>query len=131
MAMIDAIDNGTCFGHVLTRGHNKGKMSPWKVYARQACTIAHGRAPPGYVVRHLCVNDSMADRRGEGSFVCVNPAHIEWNTRKQNVGDARHNMRGKTLTPEHKANISAGRTGMIFSPEHRAKLSLAARNRKK
>jgi len=116
MSKLDAIDDGSCCGYVMTMGPNKGKRAKQHRHATQACESAHGPRPPGYVVRHLCPNDTYLKWRGEGSFVCINPAHIEWNTRKQNTADARHNMsaakKGKKRGP-YKKRVSA-----LVSVEH-------------
>ena len=112
MSKLDPIDDGSCKGYVITLGKNKGKLSRHMVVARQACEAAHGPPPPEYVVRHLCVNDSNVGKRGEDSFICVNPEHIEWNTYKQNGLDAAHNistaMKGKT--PWNKGKTSSSKT---------------------
>lgn len=47
---------------------------------RVMCELAHGPAPtPKYDARHLC---------GKGQEGCVNPLHLAWGTRSQNVVDA-------------------------------------------
>ena len=114
MSKLDPIDDGNCYGRLLDNIYgpkqNRGKLSKQPRHATQACESAHGPRPPGYVVRHLCPNDTYLKWRGEGSFVCINPAHIEWNTRKQNTADARHNMsaakKGKKRGP-YKKRITA------------------------
>lgn len=115
MAMLDAIDDGSCKGHVIMVGKNKGKLSRSAKVAVRVCETAHGPRPPGYVCRHLCANDSYVKARGEDAYVCIHPAHIEWSTSKQNNQDAAHNIsaakKGMKQSPEHIANLSAARLG--------------------
>ena len=94
MSMLNAINDGSCYGHINRKGPNKGKLSGHQQHARTACETAHGPRTHKNVVRHLCVNDSMTCKRGEDAYVCINPDHIEWNTRSQNTQDAVHNMLG-------------------------------------
>lgn len=44
-----------------------------------ACEEAHGPRPPGMVARHLC-----------GYAPCVNPDHLAWGTKADDVADARN-----------------------------------------
>ena len=115
MSILNPIDDGNCYGHVSTKGKNKGKLSRHKGCAVNACEVAHGPRPPGYVVRHLCDNDSMCNKRGKDAFICVNKDHIEWGTYKQNAQDAAHNM----------SAVKKGRKRKPFTQEHRDSLSAA------
>jgi hypothetical protein len=40
-------------------------------------------------------------------------------------------LKGRTLTEEHKAKVSAGMKGKVFTEEHRKNISISARNRRK
>jgi len=47
---------------------------------RLMCILAHGEPPfPGAEAAHLC---------GKGHEGCVNPQHLSWKTRQQNIDDA-------------------------------------------
>ena len=148
MCKLDPIDDGSCKGCVIKQGENKGKWSRSSRPAVAACEAAHGPRPEGYVVRHLCPNDSNVNRRGEGAFICINPAHIEWNTYKQNGLDAAHNIsaakKGKPMSEEQKQKISAakkgkkGKTGMPslkkgkpMSEEQKQKISVSMKGKKR
>ena len=112
MSKKNAIDDGSCKGHVIRVGKRKGKWSPYPKVAVQACETAHGPRPHKYVVRHLCVNDSNVGKRGEDAFVCIHPEHIEWSTHKQNMQDAAHNIsaavKGKPTGPHNKPRSDKG-----------------------
>jgi hypothetical protein len=125
--MLNAIDDGSCYGRVATQGKRKGKLSQDERHASAACEESHGTRPSGYVCRHLCVNDSSSKKRGEDGFVCVNPEHIEWNTRKQNVQDAIHNMSKVKKGNTH----GKGNKGKKLSAKHRKAMSDAAKRRVK
>lgn len=60
-----------------------------------ACTLAHGRRPPGLEVLHAC------DEKN-----CANPAHLRWGTRAENNREAWD--RGRQLSGErhHRAKIT-------------------------
>lgn len=124
MSIKNAINGDNCEGYVITQGKNKGKLSRQKDVAVGVCEIAYGPRPPKYVVRHLCVNDSNVKARGEDAFVCINPAHIEWNTSSQNNLDSAHNVsasmmgknKGKTHSPESRAKMSAAKKGKKHRP---------------
>lgn len=51
--------------------------------AARICEQFHGPRPEGFVVRHLCLNDSCAPN----GFVCCNPDHIKWDSQAANVSD--------------------------------------------
>ena len=128
MSMLNAIENGSCFGHVCLKGKNKGKLSQSKGHAAEACEEAHGIRPAGYVCRHLCVNDSQATKRGEDGFVCVNPEHIEWSTISQNTLDAGHSIseakKGKTtFSDTARKAMSDAHKGKTRSDDHRKAMS--------
>ena len=118
MSLPNAIDDGSCYGRKNTQGPNKGKWSRNHHVSATVCKTAHGPPPPGYVACHLCVNDSNVKPRGEDAFVCVNPAHLEWGTQKQNMQDAAHNM-------------SIGQKKRFENPEAKAKLSAAMKGKKR
>lgn len=65
--------------------NNKGYPVVWfggrtTVASRAVCTLAHGAAPtPNLDARHSC---------GNGHNGCVNPRHLLWGTRKENVTDS-------------------------------------------
>lgn len=46
---------------------------------RLVCEAAHGIAPSGHDAAHSC---------GNGHLGCVNPNHLRWATRKENMSDA-------------------------------------------
>lgn len=130
MPMSNAINDGTCYGHVIDNilgpKKNRGKVSKHKSHAVQACEKAHGPRPRGYVCRHLCVNDSSVGKRGEDSFVCIHPDHIEWSTQSQNILDAGHNisaaLKGKPMSEEQKQKMSATNKGKKRGPYKPRKL---------
>jgi hypothetical protein len=47
--------------------------------SRHICILAHGEPPPRNVARHSC---------GNGKGGCVNPNHLMWGTKKEDVQDA-------------------------------------------
>ena len=77
---------GTGRGSLLFRGN---QMTP----ARAMCIAAHGD-PKGLAddAAHICRN---------GNVACVNPNHLRWATRKENLADRIvHGTAGIKLTPE-------------------------------
>jgi len=113
---MNTIDDEMCCGYTNTSGKNKGKLSRQNRVAQESCTKAHGPKPfPEAVCRHLCKNDSNVKPRGEDSFICINPAHIEWNTYSQNTLDSYAERpganKGKTFSPEVRAKMSAAHKG--------------------
>lgn len=63
------------------------------------CTLAHGRRPSAkHEAAHSC---------GNGHLGCVNPRHLRWATRRENVHDAiRHGTQSRG--PKHSAAIKRG-----------------------
>lgn len=52
----------------------------WRSAARVMCTLAHGEPDhPHLDTLHSC---------GNGHLACMNPQHVRWGTRAQNMGDA-------------------------------------------
>lgn len=47
--------------------------------SRYICRLAHGEPPSRYVARHKC---------GNGKLGCINPNHLHWGTKKEDVQDA-------------------------------------------
>lgn len=47
--------------------------------SRYICNLAHGAPVLGHVARHTC---------GNGKLGCVNPNHLQWGTKKEDVRDA-------------------------------------------
>lgn len=51
-----------------------------RVASRVMCEVAHGRAPAGdYQAAHSC---------GNGHKACMNPRHLSWKSRRDNVADS-------------------------------------------
>ena len=57
-------------------GYVKGKVV---LVSRHICKLAHGEPLPQQVARHTC---------GNGNLGCINPNHLQWGTKKEDVQDA-------------------------------------------
>lgn len=91
--------------------HMKGATS---IASRVAYMLHHGQEiPPGMHVLHLCDNPP-----------CCNPAHLMLGTHQQNMRQMSERNR-LVITPEHRAAISAARSGQPLSDEHKLKFRLA------
>jgi hypothetical protein len=69
-------------------GHGSVTLNGYKTSASRAmCLLAHGLPPDGHEAAHSC---------GKGHLGCVNPRHLRWATRLENVHDAmRHGTTSK------------------------------------
>lgn len=86
------LNDGTCYGRLVTQGKRKGHYSRHVGTARKVLLAAGPPPFKGAICRHLCVNDTnIIKRTGVNDFVCINPDHIEWNTYSQNSLDAADN----------------------------------------
>lgn len=82
-------------------GYGKIRLGGRHVYAhRVSYSLTYGTIPPGMVIDHMCHNS-----------VCVNPAHLQAVTQKQNMenraGPARHSKTGVRGVSAHHGRYRA------------------------
>lgn len=107
---IDLTDS--CYGFVITKGKNKGKLSPFKGYAKTSLLDFHqienfsGRQ---FQTCHLCPNHSQAPH----GFVCINPKHLYFGTAKENNNDydSNGNPTGGKVPCSEKSKRAVSKTG--------------------
>lgn len=88
-------------GATLPSGHGRLTANQFQLYAhRFSYEIFYGSIPPGMVVRHSCDNPS-----------CVNPAHLELGTQRDNIQDAfrKERMARGNMLPQAKVTPRAVR----------------------
>jgi len=130
------INDGHCYGKMVTQGKRKGLWSKHPGVARDAC-IEHAGPPPfaGAICRHLCHNDTyIIKRTGVYDFVCINPAHIEWNTYSQNTLDAFDNRWGNFIPKQRLPRVRKPygprpHCKTMQTPEHKKRMSDKYHNR--